>query len=190
MKLTGLNCKCISNMPMLVDVIATTIDELDLYFWEHYNYYCDFLSEKIGINKKAGFDLKKKNKGTTVFSTKKIYGEKKFHLSYDISLSQPKKKAPSSFNVLFGYIIDDTQNSIYFQLIFKDKNDCEELISKINKDNIPADFDYRSDGASATDEGSVWVEFTPDENTSIEKIKKCSNIFKEQILIPYISKFE
>ena len=184
MKLTELNCKCLLNMPMLVDVIATTINELDAHFCECYNHYCAFLEKRIVSDKKDGFELTKSNEGTTSFFGNSIPLKKDFHLSYDISLTQTKKTAPSSFSVVFGYLIDDTQNSIYFQLFFSEESDCEEFKNKINQNNIPSNLRYGSDDIS------VWVEFTPDENTSIEKIEQCSNIFKEQILIPYISKFE
>ncbi|KAA6327062.1 hypothetical protein EZS27_023915 [termite gut metagenome] len=186
--LKELEVKCLENMPMMLDVISLTVNKLKNILTQNYaeleQYITGLLGDKYcltdewerGVIYALGGEHDYKEKYLTELIP---YME----LCYTIPFAQNVKKNQILFDVQLGYILDEKQNVIYFQL--RDYSSIlfvKEIIDLINRDAISNNWKY------GHDENSVWVEFTPNETLSIEKINNCSEAFKKHILEPFFFK--
>jgi hypothetical protein len=186
--LKGLEVKCLENMPMVLDVISLTINKLKNIFTQNYDELERYITKLLGDK----YYLTDKWERGLIYALGGEHNYKKkcltelipyMELRYTIPFAQNVKKNQILFDVLLGYILDEEQNAIYFQLCdYSSILFVREIIDIIDKDATSSNWKY------GHDENSVWVEFTPDETLSIEKINNCSEAFKKHILNPFLSK--
>lgn len=185
--LSELNKKCLTNMPMMLDVILTTVNNLKNIFLPVYDEIENCLNKELISVSSNGYSLDycSIEKGGVYFLGDENDDEgfsPKLDLRYSIPVSRTYRNRTYSFEVSFGYIVDEVQNVIYFQL-FDTSNNCY-LLDDIKKNTLLQQLPGK--WGKGGDEKSVFIEFNIDETLSIDKIKKCTNSFKCYILEPFI----
>lgn len=186
MKLSKLSIKCLSNMPMLTEAMAKTLNELYDILSPYYDEYCDLLNRKIVSDKRGGFRLNKGNAGSISTFNESLPLEKSMSIDFEISSFQDKKKNSLGFRIVFGYLCDEEQNSIYFQL-FEESDSVGVITESFASDLISS---IPNEWKTGIHENSLYVEFAVDENLSKNKINECGDIFKQYILLPFIAKLK
>ncbi len=192
--LSQLNKKCLSDMPMLLDIMTTIIDQLEVPFSSIYDKIENFLEENLPSKFQLLDDWER---GTIyLFSDdyKRRYLEEPIpfmEIKYRLGIEQNLKRSSQKLAVVFGYLCDDghvcdkSQNVIYFQLFDESEKQFldSELLDEL-KQNIPAE--WRIDTTEYN--SSIWIEFDVDETLSVEKINRCADDFKQYILQPVFDK--
>lgn len=186
---TKLNVTCLNDMQMLLDGIANTIFKINTVLSIERNKISKYLKEHLP----AGFKLEEWNNEIEVFSLDD--SEDKLLLSdLDITYSTTinkviKRDSINCFDLLIGYVSDKRQNVIYIQLFDNSETPIltEGYISEL-KENISEEWMCDSDDNS--EEPNIYIEFSIDDNFTIEKIKNCIQVFKNAILQPIINKLE
>ena len=189
MELSKLSIKCLENMPMLTDTMATAINELYNALSPYYEDYCEFLNKEIVSDKQGGFKLKK-DKVLFFENLNKTLPLTKINMSfgYAIYLDQNKKINPIALTLFFDYGMD--KNYLYFQLSESSETQLVKSLLKnadfIKSKSVSQEYQYEN----SEDEKNVWLQFTIDETLSLEKIKTCSELFKANILMPILNQLK
>jgi len=187
--LSLLNVKCLANMPMLLNSLSVSVEKIKSVITSYFNEF------KTRIEKELPRYIIKQEENGIIYALgfndyyKSSYIEEitpEIELRYALFFEQPKKRNPQKFEIDFGYICDETQNVIYFQLF-----EFSEKIGLINEDfknelnqAIPNDWE------KGTDDNSIYVQFAIDENVSNNKIDECATVFKEYILSPFFHRLK
>ena len=183
-----MNTVCLKNMQMLLETISDTVNKLHDIFSIEYDNLEDYISENltsqfiIGENYERGVMYSFGNESNykrKYLSELQPYQE----MNYSISIEENTKKK-QSLDICFGYISDNKQNVIYFQLFdfLESPIITESFIVEI-KSKVPQKWDCNTSG-----ENDVYIQFEIDNDFTIDKIKECSKVFKEYILLPTINK--
>lgn len=106
------------------------------------------------------------------------YYEKEFGVDYRMKFTQNKKTNPIIFELSFGYIMDKDQNAIYFQLFEHSQSSLLKSITFNDK------FRFKEE------DNSAYIEFTINEDLSLEKIQNLSNSFKQHLLYPFFNQIK
>ena len=124
-KITPLETKCLANMPVVLDAIATTIDTLSEILNPQYDRIEECLTEFFDKHKRLKFDFENGRE----FQSKYIFTDRftqykkgalrdlttVLELYYCIPFGKNVRNGVS-FSVQFGYTVDETQNEVYFGL--------------------------------------------------------------------------
>jgi len=189
MELSQLSIKCFANMPMLADTITKAINELYNIFEPYHEEYWNLLEKWINSDERTRFSLGKKGTGIiNTFGGTSTRGEI-MRIDFEISFYKDVKTYPIDFSTVFGYWLDDTQNSIYFQLFENSETSFIEELQQskdfVKSKSLSQEYQYGNENGK-----TVWVEFTVDETLSLGKIKTCSELFKTNILMPILKKLK
>ncbi len=189
-KISELNKKCLSNMPILLDSIKMTLDTLKEEFSDIYKKMNEFLEKQCTSTKYTVSPRDKINGNIYLFTD----DYKKHHLDYMDLLAKltyrkvieyTYRKSYFSFSIEFGYWCDEEQNVIYFQMqeeTDEQKNVLTEKIWDEIKQTIPKTWE------SDLYTHGICIQFDIDNTLSIEKIKECLSDFKEYVLKPVFGK--
>ncbi|MFR9651283.1 MAG: hypothetical protein SNG35_04590 [Rikenellaceae bacterium] len=157
-KLTKLDKACLANMAMMIDVIESTIDKLDLLL-------APYQDEFVKLLKDSNYEVN---------ATKRVYtctwGG--VGLVFKISASKKYRRKLNTVEIEFGYTCDKSQNVICFQ----EMNNFNDEIHA----NIPSSFNK----GRGNEDGGLYVEFSIDDTLSEGKIRECADCFIEYILNP------
>lgn len=190
--LSPLNVKCFANMQMILDSLSVSMPKLESLMDPFYDKFEELLKKECFP---IGYVISDNWKRGTIYALghntdyKERYLEEiipEIQLLYTIPIEQNKKRNPLKFEIEFGYLCDEEQNTIYFQLF-----EVSEKIGIITESfasdlilSIPKDWQ------TGITENSVYVEFTVNENMSKEKINECADIFNRHVLLPFIYKLK
>lgn len=186
--LSSLNVKCLANMQMMLDSISVSIAKMESiltpYYFEFQNllegeHYVISQEWERGIIYALGYDDNYKQK-----YLEEIVPE--IRLQYTLPFTQRKKKALICFRIEFGYLCDEEQNSIYFQLF--EESDVVNIITNSFAAKLISLIP--SNWKTGIDDNTVYVEFPVDDNLSKCRIAECADIFKQHILLPIISELK
>ena len=176
-------------MSMQLDVISTTLTDLSIVLDAFYNDFKDYIEINSVIWK---FCEKDWERGTMYilgdeedYEYKYLDNPKTFaQLKYSLTFEQIKRKNPLKFEIEYGYLCEDEQNLIYFQIFDFSDSKCiitDNLKQEI-KQLIPDIWIY------GVYENSVYIEFQIDESLTTYKIQNCANDFKDYILKTIINR--
>lgn len=193
-KITPLETKCLANMPVVLDAIATTIDTLSEILNPQYDRIEECLTEFFDTHKKLRCQLDESwERGTVYAFTDHVTRYKKRYLQelmpalelyYCIPFSKTTKNGVS-FSVEFGYTADETQNVVYFGL--GEMNSAQyltdEWIEKIKTESA-------GDWEIYTADGYIEFQITPDDQLTDEKIARCGEDFTNRILKPLLEQLQ
>lgn len=180
LSLKEIDIKCLANMPMMLDVISSTTNKLERVFDEIFPKIDDQL---LGTEL---YDEAEWNFVYTPFSLNAPKGNRglqslapEFQILYEKSFYRKEGRKTISFEVSFGYVVDETQNAIYFQLSECDTEYInEQAVAEIKQ--AMADNHKWNIGFDAGDR--IWLEFPVDENITKEKILSLLKDFQAYIL--------
>ncbi len=178
-----LNKKCLTNMRMQLEVIATTFNDLENVLDQYFDIFSNYIDENYS---NLQLEIGSWKRGTMYFfgdeddyKVKYIYDPKIFtQLKYDLPFEQNKKKDPLRIDIDYGYLCDETQNVIYFQLF--DLTDTNKILTNEIKDEIVQVLPKVWD--SGVDDNSIYIQFEIDEDLTTDKINNCAMDFKNYIL--------
>lgn len=189
-KISELNKKCLSNMPILLDTIKMTLDTLKEEFSDIYEKMDDFLEKQCASTKYTISPHDKINGNIYLFTD----DYKKHHLDYMDLLAKltyrkvieyTYRKSYFSFAVDFGYWCDENQNVIYFQMS-EETDEPRSVLTEEAWDEIKQRIPERWESVLYTN--GICIQFDVDDTLSIEKIKECLSDFKEYVLKPVFGK--
>ena len=192
MELSKLSIKCLENMPMLTETMASTVNELYNALYPYYEYYCELLNKEIDSDKQNGFKLNKvKASFAESFNKTLPLSEISMNLLWEIFLVQNREVNPISFSIYFGYdMLYENQNYVFFNLSEISKTSFVKNLIKshnfIKSKTVSQEYQY----INFEDETSISVQFTIDETLSLERIKTCSELFKSNILMPILNQLK
>lgn len=184
--LSLLNKKCLANMPMLLDTLTTTMEELRVLFSLIYDSMREFVEENS-----FSCTNKRKIENLSLFTDipkKPVNLLPYAGITYELNMERKVKRSSLEFEMDFGYLCDDgqvyqKQNAIYFQLFdHSEKLFLENDLLETLKQNAPSV--WRTDFS----ENNIWMEFDVDDIVSIDKINQCAEDFKQYILQPVFNK--
>ena len=193
-KITQLETKCLANMPVVLDTIATTIDTLSEILNPQYDRIEEYLTEFFDKHKKLRCQLNESRERGTVYAfTDHVTQYKKRYLQelmpalelvYCIPFSRTGKNGVS-FSVEFGYTAEETQNVIYFGLGETDSAQylTDTWIEKIKTESA-------GDWEIYTDDGYVEFQIKPDDQLTNEEIARCGEDFINRILKPLLEQLQ
>lgn len=185
--------KTLSGMPILLDSIILSVEQLQETFLPIY----EDLEKLLNENLPSKFQLINGERGVIyLFSDEykrrylpspQAYAE----IRYKLVMEQNLKRAPIKFEIQFGYLCDDgkvcsKQNVVYFQLI----DNSERLLNKELLDSLKPNTPTTWRMDFFDDNSSVWIEFDVDETLSVDKLKQCAEDFKQYILQPTLDKLK
>jgi len=191
--LSALNTKCLANMPMLLESICTTTTKLAKILSPYYDSLKKELEQKgYNITDKVereaiyvlGHNEEYKFRGLSIY-----YIKPDIMLKYLLSFEKTKRNNPLKFEIEFGYICDESQNVIYFQLFEtseKPKILFDDFLEE-REQSIPNEWEK---GIWGETNDNIYVQFSLDETLSEEKINDLFNVFKEHILLPTIKELK
>ena len=193
-KITPLETKCLANMPVVLEAIATTIDTLSEILNPQYDRIEECLTEFFDTHKKLRCELdENRERGRVYAFTDCVTQYKKRYLQelipalelvYSIPFSRTGKNGVS-FSVEFGYTADETQNVVYFGL--GEMNSAQYLTDEwIEKIKIESAGDWEI----YTEDGYIEFQITPDDQLTDEKIARCGEDFKNRILKPLLEQLQ
>lgn len=188
--LSLLNRKCLANMPMLLDTLTTTLEELKIQLSPIY----DSIKELVEENSFSCTD-RKKVEDLSLFTDNpkhKLVNPLPYtEIMYELNMEKDAKRSLKKFCVQFGYICDDghvydeSQNVIFFQLIDNsEKSFLEKELLDTLKQNIPTQWRI----TPFEDFDGILIEFDVDDTVSTDKINQCAEDFKRYILQPVFDK--
>lgn len=193
-KITPLETKCLANMPVVLDAIATTIDTLSEILNPQYDRIEECLTEFFDTHKKLRCQLDESWKRGTVYAfTDHVTRYKKRYLQelmpalelyYCIPFSKTTKNGVS-FSVEFGYTADETQNVVYFGL---GETDSAQYLTDAWLEKIKTES--AGDWEIYTEDGYIEFQITPDDQLTDEKIVRCGEDFKNRILKPLLKQLQ
>lgn len=193
-KITPLETKCLANMPVVLDTIATTIDTLSEILNPQYDRIEECLTEFFDTHKKLRCQLDENwERGTVYAFTDHVTQYKKRYLQelkpalelyYCIPFSKTTKNSVS-FTVEFGYTADETQNVVYFGLGETDSVQylTDEWIEKIKTES-------EGDWEIYTNNRYIEFQIKPDDQLTDEKIARCGEDFINRILKPLLEQLQ
>lgn len=183
--------KTLVGMPVLLDSIVLSVEQLKATFLPIYEDLEKLLNEKLP----AKFQLTDWERGFVYlfsddYKRRYLPNPQAFaEVRYSLEVEQNIKRTPIKFEIQFGYICDDgqvygKQDVIYFQL----RDNSERLLDKELLDSLKRNVPsvWRVD----FEEDSIWIEFDVDETLSVDKIKQCAEDFKKYILLPVLNKLK
>ena len=186
--------KTLSGMPILLDSIVLSVEQLKETFLPIY----EELEKLLNENLPSKFQLTDWERGVIyLFSDEykrrylpspQAYAE----IRYKLVMEQNLKRSPTKFEILFGYLCDDgqvydgKQNVVYFQL----NDNSEKLLDKELLDSIKPNIPETWRTGIKDDYSSVWIEFDIDETLSVDKVNQCAEDFKQYILQPVLDKLK
>lgn len=193
-KITPLETKCLANMPVVLDTIATTVDTLAETLNPQYDRIEEYLTEFFDTHKKLRCQLDESwERGTVYAFTDHMMQYKKRYLQelmpalelyYCIPFSKTTKNGVS-FYVHFGYTADETQNVIYFGL--GEMNPAQYLtdtwIEKVKTESA-------GDWEIYTEDSYIEFQIKPDDRLTDEKIARCGKDFRNRILKPLLEQLQ
>lgn len=184
--------KTLTGMPVLLDSIVLSVEQLTTTFLPIY----EDLGKLLNENLPSKFQVSNGEEGVIYlfsddYKRRYLPSPQAFaEVRYKLEVEQNIKRTPIKFEIQFGYVCDDghvcdgNQNVIYFQLIDQsEKSSLESLLEEIRR-NVPAI--WRTD----FEENNIWIEFDVDETLSVDKIKQCAEDFKKYILLPVLDKLK
>ena len=186
--LSLLNVKCLANMQMLLDSLSVSIAKLESIFTPYYFEFQNLLEAEHYI-------ISEEWERGTIYALgydddyKQKYLEEvipEMRLQYTLPFTKKRKKALICFRIEFGYLCDEEQNSIYFQL-FEESDGMNVITESFATNLVSLIPSYWKTGI---DDNTVYVEFPVDDNLSKCKIAECAGIFKQYILLPIISELK
>lgn len=183
-ELSELSKKCLFNMPMILDVILSTKDELTKIFTPIFEDMEKFLDKHLPA---LGYQIDEENieigEMDVLPNDNDVALFPKLELTYAVPFIRTFRNKTYYFFVYWGYQAEEGNNIIYYQLY--DDSDLlmlDETVKDAISEKIPEEWKFNQDDLS------IWIEFDIDETLSVEKIKKCANDFKEYVLKPFFSK--
>lgn len=190
--LSLLNKKCLANMPMLLDILTTTLEELKIQLSPIY----DSIKELVEEDSFSCTD-RKKTENLNLFTDnpkhKLVNPLPYMEIMYELNMEKNSKRSLKKFCIQLGYICDDghvydeSQHVIFFQLIDNsEKSFLEQELLDALKQNIPAQWRIipfeNFDG--------ILMEFDVDDTISADKINRCAEDFKRYILQPVLEELK
>jgi len=193
--LSAVNTKCLTDMPTLLDSVSQTLTKLVIILSPYY----DTLKKELNL---AEYSITNKCEQGYIY----ILGDYKkcksqysnidnIFPSMELRYRLPFEKLDGEgnllkFEIIFGYLCDDNQNVIYFQLFEmseKSKIFFDDFLDKL-KQSVSDEWEkwMWKDGYS----NMICVQFSIDEFLSAEKIDDLFNVFKEYILLPAMDEVE
>lgn len=176
-QLTKLHKQCLVDMPMLIDVMAETINQMHAILEDYYEDYCSLLNNLFIPKSKARYDVVLNDWAVECFE--KMPLERSVYVGYTIELCEKKARNPHTFVIEIAYNLDEKEHAIYFLI--------EDQSKEIDLSGLISDLQSTDEYMYGIEPTRLYVEISVDETLNDEKIYKCSELFKDKILYPLIN---
>lgn len=176
-QLTKLHKQCLVDMPMLIDVMAETINQMHAILGDYYEDYCSLLNNHFIPKSKAKYDVVPNDWVVECFERMPL--ERSVYVGYTIELCEKKARNPHTFVIEIAYNLDEKEHAIYFLI--------EDQSKEIDLSGLISDLQSTDEYLYSIEPTRLYVEISVDETLSDEKIHKCSELFKDKILYPIIT---
>lgn len=176
-KLTDLHKLCLADMPMIIDIIAGTLNRMDDILNVCHENYCTFLNNHFIPRSKAKYSVVPCNEDFQCFNDLPL--EKSLLIAYAIELRENKMRNPRIFTIEIVYNLDHREHVVYFSI--------EDHSKEIDLSGLISDLQSTDEYMYGIEPTRLYVEISVDETLNDEKIYKCSELFKDKILYPIIN---
>ena len=176
-QLTKLHKQCFIDMPMLIDVMAETMNQMHAILEDYYEDYCLLLNNYFIPKSKSRYDVVPNDCVVECFE--KMPLERSAYIGYTVELYEKKVRNPHTFVIEIAYNLDGNEHVIYFLI--------EDQSKDIDLSGLISDLQSTDEYLCGIWPTRLYVEFSVDETLSDEKIYKCSELFKDKILYPIIT---
>lgn len=177
LQLTELHKQCLVDMPMLIDVIAETINRMDAILKGYYENYQSLLNNFFIPKSKAKYEVIPCNGYVECFGEMPL--DKSVYVGYSIELHEKKARNPQVFLIEIAYNLDKNEHTIYF--LIEDRSD------EINLSGVIPNWQSTDEYICSTEPTRLYMAIPVDATLTEEKICKCSELFNEKILYPILN---
>ena len=186
-ELSLLNKKCLTNMPMMLDIIAITTNNLKKSFDSVYDNIKIYIQRLLESDMKSHFlfDNKYVERGKMICLEENEGDIVRpwLSISYKLPFTYLCRKKEYAFDAGLEYVVNEDYNVIRFYLSDISYN-CI-LWDDIVKDNLLKQIPAR--WQKGRDENcDIYMGFEVDNSFEEEKLLQCSNDYKEYVLKPFI----
>ena len=182
-EITLLNQKCLANMPILLDTIKVSLGKLRHIFNNIYDEFKIFVTNELSS---ASYTVMEYEGNDSVDG----FGVESQNLSPQIEISQMftiernYRNKRFCYEIDFGYICDEYQNVIFFQLTIPENSNAS--LSKI-ENNLDADTMRNRNMEMGKGENMLYLQFTVREDLSENEIRDLYQAFKTYYIVPLLS---
>ena len=188
-ELSLLGKECLINIPMLLDVIAMTVEEMRGMFSPFYNNIKTFLVNELEAtgNSCYQFDENKRFIKNGIVKCLEQNDNSnacpQLTISYNLPFTYSCRKKIYAFDAGWEYFASEKCNKIQFYL--HDASNTVSILDNVTISNILEQIpDLWQKGE---DENGIYMELTIDASFTEEKFLQCLTDFKESVLKPFIA---
>lgn len=191
-ELSLLSKKCLTNIPMLLDAIAVTTNELNGIFVPIYDDIKNTVKTELRKNgsRHYCFDENEMEQGSASYMEQDERNNVLPQLSiiYRLPFSCQYRNKTYAFHAGWKYSADAECNTIQFFLSDFSTN-CNILDNTIQDTLLSQIPDIWAKGRinNEMDNDEIYMELKIDETFTEDKIYQCANDYKQYILLPFIS---
>lgn len=191
-KLTLLHQKCLGNMPMVLDAVSNTVNGLNDILDIVYGDLESRLEKSRPFAKTYTISLEGWKRGVIyAFGDENDYKRRwlaelrpALQIQYLSCFSQNKKRNPRKFELEFGYMCEEEQHVLYFQLF--ETSDKVEVLTDEFCEKLKGEVLQEWDCGKL--DNSIYIQFTVDETITETKIHRCKDDFWKYILDPVLNR--
>jgi Zn/Cd-binding protein ZinT len=195
MELSELSRTCLAHMPVLVNTITATVNDLNRMLSPYHEEFRMLLRESFANHAKGKYMLSGKDGENQVVypfirpSDYKVLCERKagilesnLQILYLIPFQKLAKKSDELFELRIIYTSNSEWNGIWFRLWeITQKRILSDAFREEVKQRVSTDWDIYSE------ERSIEIGFNIAEDVSQSKINQCAVTFKKEILLPFLA---
>lgn len=188
-ELSLLSKKCLANMSMLLDVIATTVEEMKEMLSPAYNNMRIFLINELEATGNSCFQFDKNKtyiKNGTVKCLEqddKVQACPQLTITYNLPFTYSCRKKIYAFDAGWEYIVNEKYNKIQFYLY--DASNTFSLLENTTISNLLEQIP--NSWQKGEDENGIYMELEIDTSFTEEKFYQCLTDYKEYVLKPFIT---
>ena len=172
-QLTKLHKQCLIDMPMLIDVMAETINQMHTILGDYYEDYCSLLNNHFIPKSKAKYDVVPNNWDVECFE--KVPLDRSAYIGYTIELCEKKARNPHPFVIEIAYNLDKKEHAIYFLI--------EDQSKEIDLSGLISDLQSTDEYLYGIEPTRLYVEIPVDETLSDKKSINVLNYLKTKSYI-------
>ena len=182
-----LSKKCLANMPMLLDVLAMTINNVKEILSPAYNNTKAFLINELTVTGNSCYQFDEKFAMQGLISCLEQESDNiiypKLTLTYKLPFTYCYRKKEYAFDIGWEYLSNEECNKIQFYL--SDVSNACTLMNNVMVrsllEQIPNSWQ------KGEDENGIYMELTIDASFTEEKFLQCLTDYKEYVLKPFIT---
>lgn len=182
-----LSKKCLANMPMLLDVLAMTINNVKEILSPAYNNTKAFLINELMATGNSCYQFDEKFAMQGLISCLEQESDNiiypKLTLTYKLPFTYYYRKKEYAFDAGWEYLSNEECNKIQFYL-----SDVSKACTLMNNVMVSSLLEQIPNSwQKGEDENGIYMELTIDASFTEEKFLQCLTDYKESVLKPFIA---